>query len=171
MQKPSLILFSLLIFLSFTTLSVCNEKVISGKAKVIDGDTIKINKIKIRLFGIDAPEKNQICKKRYISFLIFNFQKDYKCGEKSTLALLKKLKDRQVKCIIKKNKDRYNRSIGTCYIKNQDINEWLVKNGYAIAYKKYSKKYVLDEQYAKENELGIWKGAFTEPEKWRRIMN
>jgi len=62
MQKPSLILFSLLIFLSFTTLSVCNEKVISGKAKVIDGDTIKINKIKIRLFGIDAPEKNQICK-------------------------------------------------------------------------------------------------------------
>jgi len=102
MQKPSLILFSLLIFLSFTTLSVCNEKVISGKAKVLDGDTIKINKIKIRLFGIDAPEKNQICKKRYISFLIFNFQKDYKCGEKSTLALLKKLKDRQVKCIIKK---------------------------------------------------------------------
>ena len=73
--------------------------------------------------------------------------------------------------IIKKNKDRYNRSIGTCYIKNQDINQWLVKNGYAIAYKKYSKKYVLDEQYAKENELGIWKGTFTEPEKWRRIMN
>ena len=45
------------------------------------------------------------------------------------------------------------------------------KNGYAIAYKKYSKKYVLDEQYAKENKLGIWRGNFIEPEKWRRIMN
>ena len=51
------------------------------------------------------------------------------------------------------------------------INKWLVKNGYAIAYKKYSKKYVPDEQYAKENKLGIWRGSFTEPEKWRRIMN
>ena len=171
MQKLSLILFSLLIFFSLTTLSISNEKNISGKAEVIDGDTIKINKIKIRLFGIDAPEKKQICKKIYISFLIFNFQKDYKCGEKSTLALLKKLKDKEVKCIIEKNKDRYNRNIGICYIKNQDINSWLVKNGYAIAYTRYSKKYELDEQYAKENKLGIWRGAFVEPEKWRRIMN
>ena len=144
---------------------------ISGKAEIVDGDTIKISKKKIRLYGIDAPEKEQICKKIYLSFLIFNFQKDYKCGEKSTLALLKKLKDKEVKCIIEKNKDRYNRNIGTCYIKNQDINSWLVKNGYAIAYTRYSKKYELDEQYAKENKLGIWRGAFVEPEKWRRIMN
>ena len=106
-----------------------------------------------------------------MSFFIFNFQKDYKCGEKSTLALIKKLKDKKVKCVLEQNKDKYKRNIGICYVDNQDINKWLVKNGYAIAYKKYSKKYVLDEQYAKENELGIWKGTFTEPEKWRRIMN
>ena len=92
MKKLNLILFSLLIFFISTTLSTSNDKTISGKAKVIDGDTIKINKKKIRLFGIDAPEKKQICKKIYISFFIFNFQKDYKCGEESTLALLKKLK-------------------------------------------------------------------------------
>ena len=106
-----------------------------------------------------------------MSFLIFNFQKDYKCGEKATLALLNKLKDKKVKCIIKENKDRYKRNIGICYIKNQDINRWLVKNGYAIAYIKYSKKYVLDEKYAKENKLGLWRGTFIKPEKWRRIMN
>ena len=171
MKKLSLSLFSLLIFFSFETFSISEEKFILGKVEVIDGDTIKVNKKKIRLFGIDAPEKDQICKKIYLSFLIFYFQKDYKCGEQSTLALLEKLRDKEVKCIIKKNKDRYKRNIGTCYIKNQDINSWLVKSGYAIAYIKYSKKYVLDEQYAKENNLGIWKGTFIKPEKWRRITN
>ena len=171
MKKLSLSLFSLLIFISLPTFSISGEKIILGKAEIIDGDTIKINKKKIRLFGIDAPEKEQICKKIYVSFFILNFQKKYKCGEKSTLALSKKLKNENVRCIIEKKKDRYNRNIGTCYVKNQDINSWLVKNGYAIAYTRYSKKYVLDEQYAKENKLGIWRGTFIEPEKWRRIMN
>ena len=171
MKKQSLILFSLLIFITLPSLSICSEKTISGQEKVIDGDIITINKKKIRLFGIDAPEKEQICEKIYLSFFIFNFQKDYKCGEKSASALSKKLKDKKVKCILEKNKDRYNRNIGTCYLKNQDINKWLVKNGYALAYKKYSKKYILDEQYAKENKLGIWGGTFTAPEKWRRNMN
>ena len=100
MKKLSLSLFSLLIFISLPTFSISGEKIILGKAEIIDGDTIKINKKKIRLFGIDAPEKEQICKKIYISFLIFNFKKDYKCGEKSTSALLIKLKDKKVKCII-----------------------------------------------------------------------
>ena len=171
MKKLSLILFNLLIFITLPTLSISSDKIILGKAKVIDGDTIKINKKKIRLFGIDAPEKEQICTKAYINFFIFNFQKNYKCGEKSTLALLKKLKNKKVECILEKKKDIYKRNIGTCYINNQDINKWLVKNGLAIAYKKYSKKYVLDEKYAKENKLGIWIGSFIEPEKWRRIMN
>ena len=169
MQKK--ILFSLLILFILPAISISDEKSISGQANVIDGDTIKINKKKVRLFGIDAPEKDQICKKVYFNFLIFNFQKDYKCGEKSTLALLKKLKDKKVKCILEKNKDIYKRNIGTCYVGNLDINKWLVKNGYAVAYKRYSKRYLLDEQYAKENKLGMWGGTFTEPEKWRRIMN
>ena len=104
-------------------------------------------------------------------FFIFNFQKDYKCGEKSTSALTNKIKDKKIKCILDKKKDKYKRNIGTCYLKNQDINRWLVRSGYAIAYKRCSKKYILDEQYAKENKLGIWVGTFIKPEKWRRIMN
>ena len=171
MKKLNLNLFSLLIFLLFPIISISSEKVILGKAKVIDGDTIKINKEKIRLYGIDAPEKKQICKKIYLSFLIFNFQKNYKCGEKSTLALSKKLKKEKIKCILRDDKDRYKRNIGTCYIKNQDINAWLVKSGHALAYRKYSTKYVPEEEYAKENKLGIWRGTFMSPEKWRRIMN
>ena len=171
MKKLSLNLFSALIFLTLSNIAISNEKTISGKAKVVDGDTIKINKKKIRLFGIDAPEKEQICKKIYISFLIFNFQKDYNCGEKSTLALLKKLKDKKVKCILEQAQDKYKRNIGTCYVDGQNINRWLVRNGYALAYRRFSKKYVPDEQYAKGNKLGIWRGTFVKPEKWRRIMN
>ena len=67
------ILFSLLFLLVFT--KALSEE-ITGKAIVIDGDTIKINDERIRLYGIDAPEKEQICKKIYLSFFIFNFQKD-----------------------------------------------------------------------------------------------
>ncbi len=171
MKKLSLSLFSLLIFISLPIVSLSSEKIISGNARVVDGDTIIINKRKIRLFGIDAPEKKQICKKTYLHFFIFNFQKDYKCGEQSTLALSKKIKNKKIKCILEKDKDIYKRLIGTCYAKSQDINRWLVKNGYAVAYKKYSKKYMSDERYAKQNKLGLWTGTFMKPEKWRRISN
>ena len=113
MKKLSLILFSLLILLTLSNFSISSEKAVYGKAQVIDGDTIKINDKKIRLFGIDAPEKKQICQKIYMSFFIFNFQKDYKCGEKSTSALTNKIKDKKNKCILDKKKDKYKRNIGT----------------------------------------------------------
>ena len=171
MKKLSLSLFSIILFSSIITSAISFEKIIIGKANVTDGDTIKINDQKIRLFGIDAPETKQFCKEVYLSFLIFNFKRDYKCGEKSTNALKKKIKNKKIRCLIQDKKDRYRRNIGICYLKKQDINSWLVKNGYAIAYRRYSKKYIIDEQYAEDNKLGIWQGTFMEPEKWRRIMN
>ena len=171
MKKLSLNLFSIILFSSIITSAISFEKIIIGKANVTDGDTIKINDQKIRLFGIDAPETKQFCKEVYLSFLIFNFKRDYKCGEKSTNALKKKIQGKNIKCLVQSNKDRYRRNIGICYLKKQDINSWLVKNGYAIAYRRYSKKYIIDEQYAEDNKLGIWQGTFMEPEKWRRIMN
>ena len=171
MKKLSLSLFSIILFSSIITSAISFEKIIIGKAKVTDGDTIKINDQKIRLFGIDAPETKQSCKEVYLSFLIFNFKRDYKCGEKSTNALKKKIQGKNIKCLVQNNKDRYRRNIGICYLKKQDINSWLVKNGYAIAYRRYSKKYINDEQYAEDSKLGIWQGTFMKPEKWRRIMN
>ncbi len=171
MKKLNLTLFSLSFFIILTFISYSSENVISGKAQIVDGDTIKINKKKIRLFGIDAPEREQVCKKKFVYFVIINFQKDYKCGKDSTTALSKKIKNKLVKCIIKNNKDRYGRFIAICYVKNLDVNGWLVKNGYAIAYERYSKKYIPEQEYAKKNKLGLWKGTFIKPEKWRRIMN
>ena len=68
-----------------------------------------------------------------------------------------------------KNKDRYNRFIGVCYVEKENLNKWMVRNGYAIAYRRYSKSYISDEEFAKTNNLGLWSGIFIKPEKWRKL--
>ena len=144
---------------------------ISGIPKVVDGDTIHINNYKFRLEGIDAPEMRQHCKKESfkISFLIgFIFYKDYSCGRVSKEKLITKINTSEIKCI-SSSKDRYKRYIATCFKGKTNLNQWMVRNGFAIAYRRYSKKYVPDEVFAKENKLGIWQGKFMEPEKWRKL--
>ena len=84
-----------------------------------------------------------------------------------TNQLKKFIDNRTIKCT-SENKDRYNRYLSTCYLQKIDISSWLVKNGYAIAYRRYSKKYVLEEQHAEKNKLGIWQGTFQTPEEWRK---
>ena len=142
-------------------------KEITGYAIIIDGDTIKIDSKKIRLHGIDAPEKKQTCKKPYLTIGFFSFTKNYLCGQVSTDKLTKKINNQIIKCKIK-NVDRYNRLIGECYKRNENLNSWLVSNGYAVAYRKYSKKYVSNEINAKENKIGIWQGKFEMPWNFRR---
>ena len=158
----------LIIFL-FTYNDVKSEQVkeISGYAKIIDGDTIKINSKKIRLYGIDAPEKKQTCKKSYLIIGNFFFTKNYLCGEVSTNELTKKINNHIIKCKIK-DVDRYSRFIGECYKRNENLNSWLVSNGYAVAYRKYSKKYISDEINAKNDKLGVWQGKFEMPWNFRR---
>ena len=118
--------------------------IFEGVPRVIDGDSLEINNNKIRLFGIDAPEKKQICKKNYLKFLIFNFKKNYECGKVSSIKLKNKIKGKNIRCVVKK-KDKYKRYLGICYLGKEDLSRWLVKNGYAVAYQKYSKKYLLDD--------------------------
>ena len=141
--------------------------IFEGIPRVIDGDSLEINSNKIRLFGIDAPERKQTCKKTYLIISFLKFQRNYKCGLMVTNQLKKLINNRIIKCI-SKNKDRYNRYLSTCYLKKIDINSWLVENGYAFAYRRYSKKYILEEQHAKKNKLGLWQGTFQNPEKWRK---
>ena len=64
--------------------------------------------------------------------------------------------------------DRYKRKLATCYKNKLNINSWLVRNGYALAYIKYSKKYILQEKEAKRDQLGIWQGTFENPWDWRK---
>ncbi|MDC3099084.1 thermonuclease family protein [Candidatus Pelagibacter sp.] len=97
----------------------------------------------------------------------FSFTKSYLCGQVSTNKLTKKINNQIIKCKIK-DVDRYNRLIGECYKTNENLNSWLVSNGYAVAYRKYSKKYISDEMNAKNNKLGIWQGKFEMPWDFRR---
>ena len=159
----------IIIFLIFVSNVTAEE--ISGIPKIIDGDTVHINNNKFRLEGIDAPEMKQQCKKESLkisSIIGFTFYKDYRCGHVSKAKLKAKINGSKIKCIFI-SKDRYKRYIATCFKGETNLNQWMVRNGYAIAYRRYSKKYVSDEDFAKEKKLGLWQGKFMNPEKWRKL--
>ena len=104
-----------------------------------------------------------------ISVIIgFEFNKNYLCGVIAKKKLIDKINYSKIKCITS-SKDRYKRFLATCYKDKINLNKWMVRNGNAVAYKRYSKDYVRDEAYAKENKLGVWKGSFIMPEKWRKL--
>tara|TARA_B100000123_G_scaffold29616_1_gene19989 strand:- start:609 stop:1106 length:498 start_codon:yes stop_codon:yes gene_type:complete len=161
-----IIILILFFFIPFS--HIYSSQAIFGIANVIDGDTIKINAKKIRLEGIDAPEAKQKCTKKTLSILKKKIEKKYFCGTRSTQELKKLIEKKLVKCSIS-GKDKYKRYLGTCYQEKININKIMVRKGYAVAYKRYSKRYINDENYAKENKLGLWEGTFLRPEKWRKL--
>ena len=167
-RKAIILIIICSIFFILTYNDVRSEEIkeISGNAQIIDGDTIKINSKKIRLYGIDAPEFKQMCKKPYQTIIFFTFTKDYPCGKISTQKLQKKINNKVITCKIL-DVDRYKRFIGECYKRNLNLNSWLVSNGYAVAYRKYSKKYISNEINAKNEKKGIWQGKFEMPWDFR----
>jgi len=161
----------LILIITFFLAQTLSSAEIYGVAKIIDGDTVHINNKKIRLEGIDAPEIKQQCKKPFlkISAIIgFEFNKDYSCGVTAKKKLVDKINNSKIKCI-SSSKDRYKRFLATCFKDKINLNKWMVRKGYALAYKRYSKDYVRDEAYAKENRLGVWVGTFIIPENWRKL--
>ena len=131
---------------------------ISGSAKVIDGDTIKIGSARIRLHGIDAPESAQVCKAD---------DKSYRCGTSATLALARRIGNRSVSCE-ERDRDRYGRVVAVCRAGGEDLNGWLVSEGLALAYRRYSADYVGHEQAARDARRGLWRGEFVKPWQWRK---
>ena len=155
------------VFFIFLFLQNSQSEIISGSAVVTDGDTIKINNNKIRLFGIDAPERKQLCEKIFLTISFISFKKKYPCGEISTEKLKKLINKNIIKCHVK-GKDRYQRKLAICFRNKLNINSWLVRNGYAVSYQKYSKKYLSEEIEAKNDKKGIWQGKFEMPWDWRK---
>ena len=142
---------------------LCNKVLaseISGIPSIIDGDTIKILNKRIRFHGIDTPEKKQTC---------IRSSREYSCGEEATNGLKRKIGDKSVTCKVQDKLDRYKRYIGVCFLAGEDLNKWMVRNGYAVAYRRYSRDYIEDEIYAKKNKIGLWSGYFIHPEKWRKL--
>jgi len=130
----------------------------SVEVKVIDGDTIHLNDQKIRFSGIDTPELKQTCSiDEKINF----------CGIEAKKLLIKKIGNNEVKCI-PEGKDQYKRILAECFVNNESLSSFLVKQGYGFAYRKYSKKFIKDEEYAKINKLGMWSMKFEYPWDYRK---
>jgi endonuclease YncB( thermonuclease family) len=132
---------------------------ITGNPRVIDGDTIEIAGERVRLHGIDAPEKAQTCETKK--------GKPWECGTAATRALLALVARQSLTCK-GDSRDKYGRLIAICYVGRADINEQMVLQGWALAYRKYGKDYVRAEYAAKDLSEGIWKGEFVPPWDWRR---
>jgi endonuclease YncB( thermonuclease family) len=131
---------------------------IVGTASVIDGDTIEIHGQRIRLHGIDTPESSQLCERD---------GKPYRCGQVAALALSDRIGRRPVSCE-GRDMDRYGRVVAVCSQSGEDLNAWLVRQGYGVAYRKYSLDYVHQEEAAQKERIGMWSGRFVMPWLWRR---
>lgn len=130
---------------------------LSGVAAVIDGDSLRVGANEVRLAGVDAPEWNQVCKIGKAS---------WRAGEEAAAWIKSRIEGQIVYCTATST-DRYKRKIATCFVDGEDINAALVAAGWAIAYRQYSTRYVPQEETAKVQGLGIWRGTCADPSSWR----
>ena len=135
------------------------NQVKSQTIKIIDGDTIHLDGEKIRFTGIDTPELKQTCVNAGV--------KD-NCGITAKQILIDKIGDNIVECI-SEGKDQYKRILAECFVNNESLSSYLVRNGYAFAYRRYSKKFVPDEDYARINKIGMWSMEFDYPWDYRKV--
>ena len=147
----------LAILLSATPASAIELK---GVASVIDGDTVEIRGTRIRLHGIDAPETRQLCTRPS--------GQSWRCGQQAALALSDRIGRRSVICVAR-DTDRYGRTIAVCSQDGVDLNAWMVAEGWAVAYRRYSLDYASAETDARRAGRNIWSGTFVMPWDWRRI--
>ncbi len=128
--------------------------IISGLARVIDGDTIQVSGHRIRLEGIDAPEAGQRCPAHFVG--------SWRCGHAATGALRSLISRQRVECE-KLGRDIYGRVLALCRKDGKDINAHMVRSGLAWAFVKYSQSYVAEEAKARAAKLGVWSGLKTAP--------
>ena len=153
-KKRTIFLISILVLISFFIFDYFKPQ----KIRVVDGDTIHLNGEKIRFTGIDTPELKQTCVKNGL---------EISCGITAKNLLIKKIADNKVKCI-SEGKDQYKRTLAECFVNNESLSSYLVRSGYAFAYRKFSKKFIPDEDYAKKKQLGMWSMKFKYPWDYRK---
>lgn len=130
-----------------------------GRASVIDGDTIEIHGARIRLEGIDAPESRQICTEKATGQTV-------RCGQKAALFLADLLGTSTVTCT-ERGKDRYRRVLARCSVRGEDVGSAMVLFGWAMAFTRYSRAYVVEEEAARTAGEGLWATEFIPPWEWR----
>lgn len=134
------------------------QALIVGRSSVVDADTLEISGVRIRLEGVDALESSQACGAG---------DTQWRCGQQAALALDEWLAGRTVSCR-PTGVDRYQRTLARCFVGAEDIQSWLVLNGWAMAYRQYSTDYVAAEDVARQRKVGMWAGEFHPPWDWRR---
>ncbi len=142
----------------FALLAVPADAEITGKARVIDGDTLEIAGQRIRLHGIDAPESKQTC---------LAGGKEWACGREATFALAYETGRHWVSCR-EKGRDGDGRVAYVCFVGNRDLGARMVGAGWALAVGGDSPVYAGDEKAARAARRGIWRGEFVTPWAWRK---
>ena len=138
-------------------LLICNVS-FADNLRIVDGDTIVLNGEKIRFSGIDTPELSQTC-------LMGKEKVD--CGMFAKALLATKIGNSMPECI-REGKDFYKRTLAECFVNGESLSKFLVRSGYAFAYRKYSTKFIKDEEFAKANKLGMWAMTFQYPWDFRK---
>jgi len=151
----------LMIFLAVLLMAgPVNAQTFSGVASVVDGDTIEIHGQRIRIHGIDAPESWQTC---------IDGGKKYRCGQQAAFALDDFLKAHRPVTCYQTDIDRYGRVVGRCVAGGLDIAAWMVENGHALDWPRYSDgEYAEPQERAQAARRGIWRGQFQLPWERRR---
>jgi endonuclease YncB( thermonuclease family) len=133
-----------------------------GQASIIDGDTLEVRGTRIRLWGVDAPESNQLCRGDDSNL--------YRCGAKAANDLDAFIARRPVNCT-PVGQDQYGRTVATCSVGRVDLAEWLVRNGLALDWPHYSKgKYASAQRDADRSNRGMWAGSYVEPWLFRACI-
>ena len=148
----------ILIFYFFSSIFFLTNNLYASHVTVVDGDTIKLGDVKIRFIGIDAPEINQTC---------VASEGKVACGKISRDILITKVTNNKISCT-DEGKDFYGRVLGECFVNGESLSRYLVREGFAFAYRKYSDKFISDEEYAKSNRLGMWSMKFQYPWDYRK---
>ena len=154
-----LIVFACMACWLLTSVAGADTTIIGGATRVIEADTLEVIGERVRLKGIDAPEKGQLCENASGNL--------YPCGQAALRALRGHIGDSKAVCGIDPQPDRYGRALGVCYLKGEDLNGWLVSQGHALAYRRYGTQYVEQEEAARAAKRGVWAGAFVAPWEWR----
>ena len=141
----------------FPPITQRSESSLSGRARVIDGDSMHVGPAEVRLHGIDAPEGVQTC---------LNNARRWPCGRRAAQALRGLVEGREVACD-ERDRDRYGRVVAVCWRGSVEVNAWLVANGWAMAYRRHSRAYIDEESAAEAGRRGIWSGEFEPPWDWR----
>lgn len=126
---------------------------IAGFAFAVDGDSLEISGLPVRLSGIDAPELAQQCGK---------VARSWACGEAARRALQQHIAGRKVTCE-PRARDKYDRYLAECFVAGENLNRWLVAQGWAVSFGAYMDL----EQGARGKRIGLWAGEFERPVDWR----